>query len=364
MGGIARIFLYDATTNSITQVTTDALWPSISADGTRIVFVRYGRLGADDEIGLYDAITGGVQVALTGAGGTFDDRSLSLNAAGTRIAFTSAANLTGGNPYHEDQVFLYDVVTDNLKQITYATSYAPSISADGTRIFFLSSADHTGSTNLTDEVFLATCLPTTGTVPPAGVRVYPISAYSDLSSFSYQGWLDPSSLNSVYFDTFGKVNQEFELGLGTSVTGNVTVRGLGDGLQQVVIQAQTTAGICWGDKTNAEYEEVPAFGYAPWDLFGQPAAVGRQTLRITQRPQPVGPIRRNWPTQSIIGNLTCDGALREGSGYPEGAPGFAQTTQTGLFNTGVPTGCPREHDADCFPAEQIQFRPRESPNQR
>jgi hypothetical protein len=56
---------------------------------------------------------------------------------------------------------------------------------------------------------------------------------------------------------------------------------------------------------------------------------------------------------SIMASIMCShGELR-----PSGAPGFAQTTQTGLFSTGVPGGCPPEKDADCFPAEKVQFKP-------
>ncbi len=50
------------------------------------------------------------------------------------------------------------------------------------------------------------------------------------------------------------------------------------------------------------------------------------------------------------------GELRApGSGFPDGTPGSAHTTQTGVLSTGVPAGCPPEKDGDCFPAEHIQF---------
>jgi hypothetical protein len=62
--------------------------------------------------------------------------------------------------------------------------------------------------------------------------------------------------------------------------------------------------------------------------------------------------------EKILTSVMCqNGELRAGSGFPEGTLGFAQTTQTGLLSTGVPSGCPPEKDADCFPAEKVQFKP-------
>ena len=187
----------------------------------------------------------------------------------------------------------------------------------------------------------------------AQTEQYPITAWTSLlGPNAFSTWFNPEG-DRVSFDTFGKLNQTLGLGLGTTVDGNVTVRYLGDGMQQVVIHVRTTEGLCWGFNSNNQ----PAIGYRPIDVVNGigPAAVGRTTWRITQFPQPVGPIRF-WPVESIIGNVNCYGLLREGSGYPEGTPGFAQTTQTGLGMTGVPGGCPPEQDANCFPAEKVQFK--------
>ena len=188
----------------------------------------------------------------------------------------------------------------------------------------------------------------------AQTQQFPITAWTDLLPPTFaSNWFDPSSGNQVRFDTFGKLNGTFNLGLGTTVSGSVTLREIGDGMQQVVIHVHTTNGLCWGVNANNE----PAFGYRPADVLNSagPAAVGSTTWRITQYPQPVGPIRF-WPIQSIIGNLSCDGVLRAGSGYLEGTLGFARTTQTGLGMTGVPGGCPPGGDADCFPADKVQFK--------
>ena len=189
----------------------------------------------------------------------------------------------------------------------------------------------------------------------AQTQQLPITAWTSLlPSTAFSCWPDPESGNVLCFDTWGKRNSFFNLGLDTSVTGNVTVRDLGDGTQQVTIHVRTTNGICWGFNSNNQI----AFGYTPLQVLNNvgPAALGHTTWRIVQVPQPVGPVRP-WPLESLMGTLSCEGLLRAGSGYPEGTEGFAQTTQVGLGDTGVPDGCPPEQDANCFPAEKVQFQP-------
>jgi hypothetical protein len=101
------------------------------------------------------------------------------------------------------------------------------------------------------------------------------------------------------------------------------------------------------------------FGYSPASIVAGagPAALGDTTYRIVYAPQPIGQFDVSGEVEIWSGTARCSGALRAGSGYVEGSPGFAQTTQTGLLATGVPGGCPPEKDADCFPAEKVQFKP-------
>ena len=113
---------------------------------------------------------------------------------------------------------------------------------------------------------------------------------------------------------------------------------------------------------------VPAFGYSALEVKAGvgPAALGDVNYRIVFAPQPVGTFNPVVslgggfydfaPFETFMATASCDGTLREGSGYPTGTEGFAQTTQTGLLSTGVPSGCPVEKDADCFPAEKVQFK--------
>src|SRR4030095_7968625 len=99
-----EIFFYDTSTGSFTQVTNTTtlndLFPSISGDGTRIAFVSDSDLiggNADHnfEIFLYDAATNSLtQVTNT----TGSNGPPSINAEGTLIAFSSDHNLiVGGN---------------------------------------------------------------------------------------------------------------------------------------------------------------------------------------------------------------------------------------------------------------------------
>ncbi len=67
----------------------------------------------------------------------------SINADGTRIAFHSFADLTGGNPDGNTEIFLFDTNSNTFTQITNTTSGSndlPSINVNGTRIAFRSLA--------------------------------------------------------------------------------------------------------------------------------------------------------------------------------------------------------------------------------
>jgi hypothetical protein len=184
----------------------------------------------------------------------------------------------------------------------------------------------------------------------------PISTFLDrLPITAVQSWNDPANGNILLIDAYGKRNAALNLNLGTTVDGRVTVMDLGDGTQRVTVHFQTRNAVCWGLNENLQ----PAFGYNPAAVRNNvgPAALGSTITRIVFEPQPVGPINIGWPLETYMATVSCQGLLRAGSGFAEGTEGFAQTRQTGLFSTGVPSGCPPEADGDCFPAEKIQFKP-------
>jgi len=152
--GNFEIYLFDTTTGIITQITDEtagnSLNPSINADGTRIAFeseadINGGNPEGNFEVYLFDTATGIItQITDETAGNSFDP---SINADGTRIAFYSDADINGGNPDGSFEVYLFDTTTGIITQITDETagdSLNPSINADGTRIAFVSDANFTG----------------------------------------------------------------------------------------------------------------------------------------------------------------------------------------------------------------------------
>ena len=144
----------------------------------------------------------------------------------------------------------------------------------------------------------------------------------------------------------------------------MAIRDLGNGTERVTVNWQTRNAICAGLNANND----PAFGFFALEIAaGAPASLGdgHTLIEFTQptgSPMPTqfeilnGVGGRVW--EKTLTSIMCqNGELRAGSGFPEGSRGFAQTTQTALLSTGVPSGCPPEKDADCFPAEKVQFKP-------
>jgi Tol biopolymer transport system component len=159
-GGGQQIFLFDTTTGLFTQITNITSGgggePSINAAGTRIAFTsgadftpgNPGNADHNAEIFLVDTTTG-VFRQITNTTGTFKFNGLpSINADGTRIAFASNHDLTPGSPGNADgstEIFLFDTTTGVLRQVTSGAerSINPSINAAGTRIAFESMSDLT-----------------------------------------------------------------------------------------------------------------------------------------------------------------------------------------------------------------------------
>jgi uncharacterized repeat protein (TIGR01451 family) len=166
-----EIFLYDTVTNSFTQVThttggSGNSGPSLSSDGTRIAFssdrnLTGGNAELNTEIYFYDTGTNSfTQVTNTPV---FPSDGPSISGNGTRVAFESSTDLTGGNADHNNEIFLYNLTTNSFTQVTntmgtsapFPASFEPSLSADGTRIAFFSSGDLTGgNADANFEVFL------------------------------------------------------------------------------------------------------------------------------------------------------------------------------------------------------------------
>ena len=147
--GNTEIFLFDRTTNTITQITHTntgtgvSLTPWISADGTRITFYSFadhtgGNPDHNYEIFLFNIGTNTLtQITHTSGPGVVNQRP-TANANGRLIAFDSNANLTGGNPGGAVEIFLFNTLTNTFRQITnnLGLSEFATINANGTRIVF------------------------------------------------------------------------------------------------------------------------------------------------------------------------------------------------------------------------------------
>jgi uncharacterized repeat protein (TIGR01451 family) len=210
--GNIEIFLYNAVSNSFTQVTDTTTGvksaPSISSDGTRIAFnssndLTGGNTDSNTEIFLYDAVSNSfTQVTDTTAG---DNTSPSINGDGTRIAFLSNNDLTGGNADGNREIFLYDAVSNSFTRVTDTTSttsagnFNPSINGDGTRIAFESDLYPAGNPEINREIFLYDS--TTGgiteiTFTPAGGFNINSSISSDGTRIAFQSTRDLSGGNA------------------------------------------------------------------------------------------------------------------------------------------------------------------------
>ena len=156
--GDPEVFLFDTTTNTFTQITNTRVgssFLSINAAGTRIAFsstrdLTPGGPGNPDgslELFFFDTTTSTfTQITNTTGEFTF---APSINATGTRIALVSTGNLTPGSPGNADgnqEIFLFDTTTGTFTQITntaggFIGNSSPSINATGTRIAFVSPHD-------------------------------------------------------------------------------------------------------------------------------------------------------------------------------------------------------------------------------
>ncbi len=139
-----------ATTQLTATIEGMSRFPSMTADGTRIAFsssadlVPGGNPDGNGEIFLWTQGAGFAQ--LTHTTGGHSDRS-AISADGTRIVFVSNSNPTGGNPDGNFEIFLWTQGT-GMTQLTTTTGGGnrnPAITADGTRIAFYSDR------NLTNE---------------------------------------------------------------------------------------------------------------------------------------------------------------------------------------------------------------------
>ncbi len=136
----------------------DCVAPSVSADGTKIVFhTDATNLVGDDTNGVPDiylrdlALSQTIRVSVDDAGAEVPEQSLNpvISADGKFVAFQSEATALASIPTSTVNVFRHDLTTGKNKLVSIAPggaepdapSRSPSISADGRYIAFVSEAD-------------------------------------------------------------------------------------------------------------------------------------------------------------------------------------------------------------------------------
>jgi Tol biopolymer transport system component len=172
--GNFEIFLWDAATG-LTQITNtiggSSFASGINAAGNRIAFQSIADLvgtnsEGNNEIFLWDSSTGFTQITDTV---NADSSTVSINAAGDRLAFQSNGNLLGSNSDNSVEVFLWDAAS-GLTQVTHGTlgSFFPKIDASGHRIAFTSRDNLAGgNSDGNAELFLAFCPVSVAEAPAA-----------------------------------------------------------------------------------------------------------------------------------------------------------------------------------------------------
>ncbi len=165
--GSLEIFTVEVATLNYEQVT-DAVSgnserPQVSADGTRIVFGSTSNLAGNNpdgnlEIFLADTVAGTKTQITDSLGGQCTHQRISHD--GMTIAFACDTEPAGGtNPNGNYEVFLYDVPSAKLTQLTDTSttlhSFPSSISTAGEQLAFWSPLDVTGGNpDGNTEIFL------------------------------------------------------------------------------------------------------------------------------------------------------------------------------------------------------------------
>ena len=144
--------------------------PSLSADGRTVAFVSNGRprpgapdAGGNPEVFIYNLTTQAI-TQVTASPITVTNSQPSLSADGRRLAFVSdgkpRANAAdaGGNP----EIFIYDVAADRITRVTTTPvtveNSQPTLSGDGQRLAFVSDGEFPPKSQNGDhnpEIFMA-----------------------------------------------------------------------------------------------------------------------------------------------------------------------------------------------------------------
>jgi Tol biopolymer transport system component len=166
--------------------------PDLSDDGRWLAYTStYDPLGGNAdrnmEVFLLDLLTGTLRQVTHSTGDAFTNLDVSLAADGQRMVFTSMADLVGRNADRNQEIFQYDLIGDRLTQLTETAggplfSFDAAISGDGRSVAFVSSADFAGQNpNRIPQIFLMDLAPRDAAVPEPPVLLLAAAALGALT---------------------------------------------------------------------------------------------------------------------------------------------------------------------------------------
>lgn len=152
-----EVFLLDINSLMFTQITDTAginhtNTASTSRDGSITSFPSEGDLTGENadgnrELFVYNANTDTITQVTDSTGGTvFSNRFPSVSPDGSLVVFLSELDLVGNNPDGNVEIFLFDRASDTVTQIinTDSVNRNPRFTPDGNTIRFNSNGDFTG----------------------------------------------------------------------------------------------------------------------------------------------------------------------------------------------------------------------------
>jgi hypothetical protein len=180
--GFTDVFVYDRELDTIERVSVTSAgvqdWnhsnqPSISADGSRVVFTSRAILAAGDpdymsDIYLRDRTAGTTTLLSTASDGTKGDsfsENPAISADGTHVAFSSLAdNLVADDTNSSYDIFVKIIQSGAIERVSVSSagsegnngSNKPSLNSDGTIVGFQSAADNlvANDTNSENDIFV------------------------------------------------------------------------------------------------------------------------------------------------------------------------------------------------------------------
>ena len=143
------IYLLDIESGEITQVTTEgnSFEPSVNDDGSEVAFTSdMNSGGGASSIFIYDSLSG-TTAEIDGSAEKLQTNPV-ISSSGKFIAYVSSPLLTAPDAGKRSQIYLYDVVSGESKPIGLdrgeVNNLSPSISSDGSSIAFQSDSDTDG----------------------------------------------------------------------------------------------------------------------------------------------------------------------------------------------------------------------------